>query len=79
VQTPEQEQWLRGPYSHLTAHCIAVEGARGTKRGVIYLSLLTTHRVLWLHHGRIAAQGPAAQVVQQYTASVPHPAEGIGV
>jgi ABC-type polysaccharide/polyol phosphate transport system ATPase subunit len=32
-------------------------------------------RAIWLDHGRIVAEGPAAQVVQQYTETVPHAAE----
>jgi ABC-type polysaccharide/polyol phosphate transport system ATPase subunit len=32
-------------------------------------------RAIWLDHGRIVAEGPAAQVVRQYTETVPHAAE----
>ena len=35
-------------------------------------------RAIWLDHGRIVAEGPAAAVVQQYTQTVPH-AEGTAV
>ncbi len=31
-------------------------------------------RAIWLDHGRLAADGPAQQVVDEYMATVPHPA-----
>lgn len=31
-------------------------------------------RVIWLDHGQLAADGPAQQVVDEYMATVPHPA-----
>ncbi len=36
-------------------------------------------RAIWLDHGKIAAEGPAADAVQRYREMVPHHTEGIGV